>query len=350
MKERSGFTPLPRHADSRTSPSRASGSWSYRGRSRAHVLVAEQLDLLSDDQTKAAYRRIDPNVLGELCVMLFHFRGMDSIANNLPFLSDGRIGFIDTEPWDRSTSKPYLHDTEGSPMTKSRSPLTSEQIQRALDETKATLPILSLLGELFTDSKMFGSFDRFRSAGFDLVDHAETKIMSGSHKRAKGYLFKKYNNDKPGKKQQRNYMHRIEGAQLIRTFIAEHGFSRVAAPKKWLYELPSSFPERYLLVAEKVQLVSRSDTERKYGNIGKERMHELATILYYFRGLNSTAANLPYTEDGRIAFIDTERWHHDKDLLRKVGDRLSSDRRKQAEDVHRELRRQGAKPFASAFK
>ena len=76
---------------------------------RAHVLVAEQLDLLSDDQTKAAYRRIDPNVLGDLCAVLFHFRGMDSIAKNLPFCADGRIGLVDTEHWDRSTRKSYLH-------------------------------------------------------------------------------------------------------------------------------------------------------------------------------------------------------------------------------------------------
>ena len=81
----------------------------FSRRETSHVLVAEQLDLLSDDQTEAAYRRIEPNVLGELCVVLFHFRGMDSIAKNIPFVSDGRIGFIDTEHWDRSTSKPYLH-------------------------------------------------------------------------------------------------------------------------------------------------------------------------------------------------------------------------------------------------
>lgn len=235
-------------------------------------------------------------------------------------------------------------------MTKSRSLLTSEQIQRELDDTRANLPIFALVGELFTDPKMFSSFDRFRSAGFDLIDHAETKIMSGSHKRAKSYLFKKYNNDKPGKKQLRNYMHRVEGAKLIRTFIAQNGFSRVVAPGKWLYELPSSFPERYLVVAEKVDLVSRKDTESAYGRIGKEQMHELANILYHFRGLNSTAANLPFTEDGKIAFIDTERWHHDKDLLRKVGDRLSGDRRKQAEAVFKELRGKGAKPFTSMFK
>jgi len=235
-------------------------------------------------------------------------------------------------------------------MPKSRASLTPELVQRELDETGASLPILSLMGELFTDPKMFSSFDRFESAGFSLIDHSENKIMSGSHKRAKGYLFKKYNNDKPGKKQLRNYMHRIEGSRLIRNFITEHGFSRVVAPRKWLYELPSSFPERYLVVAEKADLVSRDATYAAYDRIGKEQMHELANILYYFRGLNSTAANLPFNENGQIAFIDTERWHHDKDLLRKVGDRLPSDRRKQAESVFKDLERQGARPFASAFK
>ena len=232
-------------------------------------------------------------------------------------------------------------------MTKSRrAPLTSEQIQREFDATRVSLPILPLLADLFTDSKMFRSFDHFSSAGFSLVDHAPHKMMTGAHKRARGYLFKKYDNDRPGKEQLRNYMHRIEGSRLIRTFIAEHGFFRVMAPKKWLYELPSKFPARYLLVAEKVDLVSRYDTEAAYDRIGKEQMQELATILYYFRGLNSTAANLPFTEDGKIAFIDTERWHHDKDLLRKVGDRLPGDRRKQAEAVFKQLGRQGARPFA----
>ena len=235
-------------------------------------------------------------------------------------------------------------------MTKSRAPLTSEQIQRELDETRASLPILPLLAELFTDSKMFRSFDHFSSAGFALVEHAPHKVMAGRHKRAKGYLFKKYDNDSPGKTQLRNYMHRIEGSRLIRTFIAEQGFSRVMAPKKWLYELPPSFPERYLLVAEKVDLISRQDTEAAYPRIGKKQMQELATVLYYFRGLNSTPSNLPITEDGKIAFIDTERWHHDKDFLRKVGDRLSGDRLQQARAVYKELSRQGARPFASAFK
>jgi len=241
-------------------------------------------------------------------------------------------------------------------MTKSRTsltpltPLTPEQIQREIEETRTTLPIFAQLAELFTDSKMFRSFNHFSAAGFSLVDHAPYKIMAGRHKRAPGYLFKKFDNDWPSKKQLGNYMHRIEGSRLLRSFIAEQGFSRVMAPKKWLYGLSARFPARYLLVVEKVDLVSRGDTEAAYSRISKKQLHEMATILYYFRGLNSTASNLPFAEDGKIAFIDTERWHHDKDFLRKVGDRLSSSRLEQAAEIYKTLKRQGARPFVSAFR
>jgi len=227
--------------------------------------------------------------------------------------------------------------------------LSSEQIEQEIALT-AKQPFVPVLEALLTDPKMFSSFDRFRSGGFHLVDHSETKIMSGSHKRLPGLLVKKYNDDRPGKDQLRNYMHRVEGARLLRDFITGHNFRRVVAPQKFLYELSPSFPERYLVVAEKLDLLSRSDTEKAYGNLDKEQAQELAQILYYFRGLNSTAANLPFTEKGKIAFIDTERWHHDKDLLRKVGDRLSGKRLEEVEAVHRELSRRGERPLESTFK
>ena len=191
---------------------------------------------------------------------------------------------------------------------------------------------------------MFDSYEKFGDEGFRLAEHAENKIMAGSHQSVPGYMFKKYNNDKPGKKQILNYMRRIEGSRLLRGFIVEHDFTHVIAPRKWLYELPTSFPERYLVVAEKLDLASDSDTERDYERISTAQVRELATILYYFRGLNSTAANLPFTEDGKIAFIDTERWANGKDFLRKVGDRLPSDERKLAEEIYDDLRRKGARP------
>lgn len=224
-----------------------------------------------------------------------------------------------------------------------------EELRRELAET-ALQPFVSVLEDLCRDPHMFSSYDRFREAGFRLVDHAENKIMAGSHKRLKGYLIKKYNNDRPENEQLSNYLHRIEGARLLRDFIAKHELQHIVAPKKFLYELPDAFPSRYLVVAEKFDLLSRSDTERAYGDLDKSQAQELAAILYYFRGLNSTAANLPFTEDGKIACIDTERWHHDKELLRKVADRLPYKRLREIEAIHEELRARGEKAFSSAFK
>jgi len=227
--------------------------------------------------------------------------------------------------------------------------VTNEQLQRELAETAVTLPIASQLDALFANRKMFSSMHAFEKAGFKLITHAPHKIMSGSHKGARGYLFKKYNNDKPEKKQLKNYMRRIEGARLLRNFIAERDLQHVVSPRKWLYELPSGFPARYLLVADKLDLMSDDVTRRKYARISGPQLKELATVLYYFRGLNSWTKNLPFTDDGQIAFIDTERWHHDKDYLRLIGDHLPIDRRKQAKDVYEELRRQRAHQLKSAF-
>jgi hypothetical protein len=230
-----------------------------------------------------------------------------------------------------------------------RSILTPEQLEQELAET-AKLPFAPQLKELFVKPKMFDSVKSFDAAGFKLIAHSPRKIMSGSHKLVKGYLFKKYNNAKPSKKQLKNYMRRIEGARLLRAFIEEHHFQHVVVPQKWLYELPSDFPARYLVIAEKLDLLSDDKTQRRYDHIDKTQLRELATVLFHFRGLNSTTSNLPFTEDGKIAFIDTERWHHPKDYLRKIGDRLSKDRRSLAMDVFKELQRQGHKPLRTQFK
>ena len=222
------------------------------------------------------------------------------------------------------------------------------QLERELAETRRTLPVFDQLGGLFTDPDMFRSVDHYSAEGFAIIARHPAKMMCGRHKRVKGYVLKKFNDRFP-KSQLVNYLRRIEGARLLRRFIEEHSFTRVTAPKKWLYQLPSDFPQRYLLVAERFDLRSKEKSESRYDRIDKEQLRELATILYYFRGLNSTLSNLPYTEDGQIAFIDTERWDNDKDFLEKVGDRISRERRVLAKAVYKELKGHGARPYASAF-
>lgn len=221
-------------------------------------------------------------------------------------------------------------------------------VQRELIETAETLPIYSVLSDLFTDEKMFDSHDRLADEGFEILDNSSTKILCASHPRAPGYLFKKYDN-KRGKRQLPNYMRRVEGARILRSFIAEHGYTSVYAPRKWLYKLPSDFSERYLVVTEKLDLMSRDETKEAYDHIEEKQMRELATILYYFRGLSSTAGNLPYAKDGRIVFIDTERWYRDRKYLRKVGKLLPSRQREFAEAVHDDLEQRGEQQYQSAY-
>jgi hypothetical protein len=82
---------------------------SFSRRDRVHILAVERLDVLDENSTKTAYAQIDPAVLRELCLVVFHYRGMDSNTKNLPFVAGGKIGFIDTEHWDRGSTKSYLH-------------------------------------------------------------------------------------------------------------------------------------------------------------------------------------------------------------------------------------------------
>ena len=73
-----------------------------------HVLLVEQLDLVSVSESERLYRTIADALLRELCLVLFHFRGLDSIIDNVPFTTGGKLAFIDTEHWYGGRRRPYL--------------------------------------------------------------------------------------------------------------------------------------------------------------------------------------------------------------------------------------------------
>jgi hypothetical protein len=104
---------------------------------RGTILVVEELDLLGHEQTVTAYRHIDVELLRQLCTVLYAFRGMDSNAKNLPFLADGRIGLVDTEHWDRGSSKDYLHHVREHMSEEGRK--VAKKIFRQLRDDRSTL-------------------------------------------------------------------------------------------------------------------------------------------------------------------------------------------------------------------
>ena len=73
-----------------------------------HVLLVEQLDLVNVNEIGDRYRTIAGEILDELCLVLFHFRGLDSIIDNVPFTTGGKLAFIDTEHWYGGRRRPYL--------------------------------------------------------------------------------------------------------------------------------------------------------------------------------------------------------------------------------------------------
>ena len=198
------------------------------------------------------------------------------------------------------------------------------------------------LRQLFTDPDMFDSRDDWRDAGFDVFDRSgDNKIMVASHASAPGVLFKKYVNDVDLDKQHTNYRRRVEGADRVRSFVADRRLSRVTAPRKWLHELPRSFGSRhepgYVLVVERLPLLDSAPLRRAYEDIDEDQLAQLCAVLLEFRGLDSAIMNVPFLEDGRIAFIDTEHWDRrsrSKKFLDHIRSYLTKDRYKRAKKIY----------------
>jgi hypothetical protein len=142
----------------------------------SHVLVVEHFELLGDEQTKAAYQSIDVGLLTELCTVLFNFRGMDSNAKNIPFSKDGRIALIDTEHWNRNTSKDYLHHV-GEYMTAERQK-TAKRIFRQLEDGRDVLRHFADDGP--RNHRDFIEDEDTRSSLDDFADEEDTSSTSSS--------------------------------------------------------------------------------------------------------------------------------------------------------------------------
>jgi len=194
---------------------------------------------------------------------------------------------------------------------------------------------------LFQDRHMFDSNRHWRKAGFSVDgEGVESNIMVASHPSAPGYLFKKYSKKVSLKDQNRNFRARIEGANKLRRFIATQGLSRIVVPQKSLLTLPSRFKRKgrdaYVLVVEKLDLLSGDESRKRYGKLDSEGLRQLCAAICRFRGLDSGVRNVPFTKDGRIAFIDTERWESKREgkvFLHRIRAYLDRDQQRRVDGL-----------------
>jgi hypothetical protein len=207
------------------------------------------------------------------------------------------------------------------------------------------------LEKLFRDPDMFDSRDDWHDAGFEVLSRSsDSKIMVASHEAVNGVLFKKYAIEISLKEQIKNYARRIDGARRLKKFIEERELEHVVVPQKWLCELSREFGsdrrKSHVLVVERLDILDEDKTIRKYYDIDEDVLEELCIVFSAFRGLDSTANNVPFTADGKIAFIDTEHWYRrrkkrrrgsKKPFFRHLDKHLSRSRLALAEEIFEEL-------------
>jgi hypothetical protein len=68
----------------------------HDGRRPQYVIVVEKYDLLERDVTKKCYGALSKDTVRDLCTIFFAFERVDFAVRNMPFTTDGKIGFIDT--------------------------------------------------------------------------------------------------------------------------------------------------------------------------------------------------------------------------------------------------------------
>lgn len=209
-------------------------------------------------------------------------------------------------------------------------------------------PLQARLRGFFKDPDMFKSNECLRQAGFSPCNKPAKPFMVATHPKLKHYIIKKYRDDISQRQQLKNYLNRISAARALKKFIQLNHLQHITVPQKWIYELPKRFSTKknrksYLLIVEKVDMYSGADdpngeVAQKYNSMDFDILKELCIVLYYFRGLDSSLRNMPFTHHNQIAFIDTEHWQdEDRPFLRHAMSYLSLDRQQYALAIYEEL-------------
>lgn len=182
-------------------------------------------------------------------------------------------------------------------------------------------PIKRKLDRLFSNQRATLSEETFRKAGLGKVKKRKpTNIVFGQSPFLKGIVIKAFLDTQPPLPEWENWLKRIEGSRCIRQCIKRHHYKQFKVPHKWIYPLPAhpSPPLQYshsrkyfILIAEDMDILNRKENLKAYRErMTKECLNQLYVILTEEGLIDSIYPdNVPFTKDGKLAFIDTEHYH-----------------------------------------
>lgn len=175
------------------------------------------------------------------------------------------------------------------------------------------------LDKIFKKSRVLAHTGTLDQAGFR--HHGSGVHTSGvhvmKHKKLKGYLIKCFTDDFKDKEDWIHFLWRVKGAEAIRKAIElQKAESQFKVPRKWIYKIPDDAPQgphHFVLVVEDMKVLSHSENKDKWKKkAGFTLLYNLYHILNNAGAADSNFVdNIPFCEDGKVAFIDTEifnRW------------------------------------------
>lgn len=184
----------------------------------------------------------------------------------------------------------------------------------------ANHPARPILDQIFSKSRVTANLKAMKAAGFSTKGPSQwSHTVFGKHPKLRGFVVKMVGDDKHLSEVEK-FIKRIEGAKTAQEIIDRHGFNHLMkVPKKWLYALPQepspppgSFRKNFILVAEDMEILK---SKKNYPMWKSDAVtHELLNAVYILiteGGFNDSvqAFNIPFSEDGRLAIIDTELHH-----------------------------------------
>lgn len=183
-------------------------------------------------------------------------------------------------------------------------------------------PIRPVLDEIFSASRVIYDRQSMLDAGFTPTPIQGNRAIVMTHPRLPGYVIKTYLDSVPHTRYDwESWVKRITGSELIRHAIKHNRWeSYFKVAHKWIYPLPES-PEppagsirhNFILVVEDMDLAPYEQTRTRWFELQDKNLLKALYRMLHDLGLRDCARprNIPWSNDGRVVFVDTESYYGD---------------------------------------
>jgi hypothetical protein len=198
------------------------------------------------------------------------------------------------------------------------------------------------LDEIFSQYRVTLNSETLSESGFTNVKPRKySRIVVTKHPKVPGFVFKIYLDDQGTKSDDIALyflIRRVQGALTIQNYIDEHDLhENFKVPKKWLYLLPDTPMSKkkysyknFIVVEEDMYIMDKESNKKtwKSSKVTEKTLLGLYRILKDIGLMDCTRIeNIPFSEDGKITFIDTEMFGYYDVPLKRIKKVLSPNMR-----------------------